>query len=178
MANKLKRKTTKQKILEFARLYFISGNASEAAERIGVSKKNASTYGKRFLARPEVIEYLADAKKTVDEITIATKEKILEELTRIAFGDLRKVVSWGPSGVIFKDSDTLPLDDALTIEEVSQGADTPNGRGALKIKRASKIEALKLLGMEHGMFQKNAVGSKENPFTISQPIVLSGDSEV
>ena len=71
MANKLKRKTTKQKILEFARLYFIPGNASEPAERIGVSKKNASTYGKRFLARPEVIEYLADAKKTVVEITIA-----------------------------------------------------------------------------------------------------------
>ena len=178
MANKLSRKTSKQKVLEFARLYFISGNASEAAEAIGVSKKNASIYGKRFLARPEVIEFLADAKKTVDEITIATKEKIINELSRIAFGDLRSVVSWGPSGVIFKDSDTLSLDDALTVEEVSQGADTPNGRGAVKIKRASKIEALKLLGMEHGMFQKNAVGSKENPLTIAQPVVLSGDSEV
>ena len=172
MANKFKRKTTKQKILEFARLYFISGNASEAAEGIGVSKKNASTYGERFLARPEVIEYLADAKKTVDEITIATKEKILEELTRIAFGDLRKVVSWGPSGVVLKESSTLSPDDLAMVKEVSEGRD------GVKIKLFEKSEALKLLGMEHGMFQKNAVGSKENPLTIAQPVVLSGDSEV
>lgn len=172
MANKLSRKTSKQKVLEFARLYFESGNPSEAAIAIGVSPKNASMYGKRYLARPEVQEYLAEARKVVDVKTYATKDRILKELSGIGLANISTFVSWGPKGVVLKESSTLSPDDLAMVKEVSEGRD------GVKIKLFEKTEALKLLGMEHGMFQKNTVGSKENPLTIAQPVVLSGDSEV
>jgi len=173
-----KRSASKQIALEFARHYFVCGVASQAAEAVGVKPQNARVYGKRYLARQDVQDYLADARKKADVKVYATKERILEELSRIAFGDMRKLVSWGPGGVIFLESSTLSPEDASTVEEVSQGSDGQYGRGAVKIKKSSKVEALKLLGMEHGMFQKNAVGSKENPLCVAQPVVLSGDSEV
>lgn len=167
-----KRKTTKQKVLEFARIFFESGNPSQAAIAIGISPKNASMYGKRYLDRPEVQEYLTEARKVVDVKTYASKERVLSELSGIALANISTFVSWGPSGVVLKESSTLSPNDLAMVKEVSEGRD------GVKIKLFEKSEALKLLGMEHGMFQKNAVGSKENPLTIAQPVVLSGDSEV
>lgn len=172
MANKINRKTTKQKVLEFARLFFESGNPSKAAIAIGVSPKNASMYGKRYLARPEVQAYLEEARKVVDVKTYATKERVLKELSGIGLANISTFVSWGPGGVVLKESSTLAPDDLAMVKEVSEGRD------GVRIKLFEKTEALKLLGMEHGMFQKNAVGSKDNPLTIAQPVVLSGDSEV
>ncbi|MCK9616017.1 MAG: terminase small subunit [Candidatus Omnitrophica bacterium] len=166
------RSASKQVALDFARQFFICGVASKAAEAVGIKPRFAAQYGKRYLARQDVQEYLAEARKIVDVKTYASKDRILTELSGIALANISTFVSWGPTGVVLKESSTLSPDDLAMVKEVSEGRD------GVKIKLFDKTDALKLLGMEHGMFQKNAVGSKENPLCVAQPVVLSGDSEV
>lgn len=74
----------------------------------------------------------------------------VNELRRVAFGDLRKSVKWGPDGVTLVDSSELSDDDAAAISEVGE-TKSENG-GSLKIKRHDKLKALELLGRHLGFY--------------------------
>ena len=80
-----------------------------------------------------------------------TKERIIAELAKIAFAQQTDVASWGPDGVIVKDSKDIG-DAAAAVGEVSQtgGGEQPDN---VKIKMLDKQAALVRLGKEvFGMF--------------------------
>lgn len=71
------------------------------------------------------------------------RERILKELARIAFSDMRDLAEWGPEGIFIKSSEDIAHDHTIVVAELSE----PSSRsgGAIKIKRYDKMKALELL---------------------------------
>ncbi len=101
----------------FVAEYLIDLNATQAAIRAGYSEKTAQQQGSRLLLNVLVQEAIAKGReKTAAKLEI-TKERIVEELAKIAFADIRKAVRWGKS----------PID--TTSENAS-----PNGLGIYPVE--------------------------------------------
>ena len=81
-----------------------------------------------------------------------TQERIVKELARIAFGNKRAVMTWGPGGVALRDSVDLTDDEAAMVAEVQETI-TQAG-SSLKMKTHDKVKALELLGKHVGMFSE------------------------
>ena len=134
----------------FVAEYLVDLNATQAAIRAGYSAKTADQQASRLLANVKVAAAVKAGQAARAERTGVSQDAIVRELQRIAFGDLRGTMSWGPKGVRLKESKRLKADDAAAVAEVSETT-TLNG-GSLKIKRHDKVKALELLGRHVGMF--------------------------
>lgn len=134
--------TTKQKA--FCKHYINAGfNASEAARRAGYSETGINVTGSRLLANPNIN---AEIKKIVhSELSNldGAALRLLKTLTRAAYFDPRKVVTWGPDGINLLDSDELEETDAMMVTEVSETV-TKDG-GSTRVKFASKEKAWEML---------------------------------
>lgn len=107
--------TAKQE--RFVAEYLIDLNATQAAIRAGYSEKTATEQGSRLLTNVKVQEAIAEGQnKTAEKLEI-TKQRIVDELAKIAFADIRKAVRWGKS----------PID--TTSENAS-----PNGLGIYPVE--------------------------------------------
>lgn len=82
-----------------------------------------------------------------NEVTV---ERIVRELSLIAFGNKRAVMAWGPDGVKLKDSEGLTDDEAAQVLEVKETTSATGG--SLSLKTHDKVKALELLGRHVGMF--------------------------
>lgn len=135
---------------EFVRQYLVDLNATQAAIRAGYSERNASKIASELLDKTGVREAIAAAQSRREQRTEITQDKVVAELAKIAFGSARDVMTWGPQGVILKDSAELTDEQAAAIAGVSENI-TQNG-SSLKLKRHDKVKALELLGRHLGMF--------------------------
>lgn len=81
-----------------------------------------------------------------------TQERIVKELARIAFGNKRAVMKWGPGGVAVIDSDALTDDEAAMVAEVQETVSSAGS--SIKLKTHDKVKALELLGKHVGMFKE------------------------
>lgn len=141
--------TAKQR--RFVEEYLVDLNATQAAIRAGYSEKTARQAGAENLSKPVIAEAIQEAQKARSERTEVTQDRVIAELAKIGFADIRKAVQWGPdrqmtetldgtpiasNGVVLVDSDDLDDDTAAAISEVSN---TPTG---VKIKMADKQAAL------------------------------------
>lgn len=75
----------------FVQEYLIDLNATQAAIRAGYSEKTANEQGARLLANVSVRSAVEEAKADRAERTHITQDRVLQELARIAFFDLRKL---------------------------------------------------------------------------------------
>lgn len=81
----------------------------------------------------------------------ATRERIMEELAKIAFTDYDDVHTWDTvNGVQAKDSAEIPKEAKGAIVEITESG--KEGKKKLKIKLADKRAALETLGKAMGMF--------------------------
>ena len=144
MAAKL---TDKQRT--FVAEYLVDLNATQAAIRAGYSAKTADRIGPELLGKTWVAAAISEAIEKRNQRTGISQDRILEELGRIAFGDLRDAVEWGPEGVMLIDSAQLTDDQAAAISEVGETV-TKDG-GSTRIKRHDKVKALELLMRHKGM---------------------------
>lgn len=153
----------KQKM--FVEEYLVDLNATQAAIRAGYSAKTASSIGEQNLRKLDIQTAIQEAMKARQERTGVTQDRVIAELARIAFGDQRSVMEWGPSGVKLRDSKSLTDDQAAMVAEVSESV-TANG-GTLKLKTHDKVGALKLLGEHLGMFKQKmeVTGQDGGPVT-------------
>jgi phage terminase small subunit len=77
-----------------------------------------------------------------------TAERVLQEYARIAFADLRRVVDWGPDGLVLKTPEALSDADAAAISEITAaGAGSKNYRVRLYDKKAALDAIARHLGM-------------------------------
>lgn len=146
----MRKLTPKQQ--RFVEEYLVDLNATQAAIRAGYSPKTAGQIGERLLKKVEIQQALAERMKARQERTEISQDRVLAELAKIAFGDQRAVMEWGPSGVKLRDSKSLTDDQAAMVAEVSESV-TAAGR-TLKLKTHDKVGALKLLGEHLGMFKQ------------------------
>lgn len=149
----------------FVEEYLIDLNATQAAIRAGYSEKTARQIGEENLSKPDIATAIGKAMAERSARTEITADRVLKELAKIGFADIRKAVSWrsnvvgmveGEDGeerlvanneVTLINSDELDDDTAAAIGEVSQGKG-----GTLKIKFHDKKGALVDIGRHLGMF--------------------------
>lgn len=142
--------------------YLIDLNATQAAIRAGYSAKTANEQGSRLLANVSVQAALSDRMKDRERRTEITQDKVLAELAKIGFADIRNALAWGPevmvvdeetgetavsNGVALIPSGKIDDDTASAISEISQTAQ------GIKIKMHDKRAALVDIGRHLGMFK-------------------------
>lgn len=75
----------------FVQEYLIDLNATQAAIRAGYSQRTARQIGDENLSKPDISAAIQAAKAARSERTHITQDRVLQELARIAFFDLRKL---------------------------------------------------------------------------------------
>jgi phage terminase small subunit len=152
----MKKKQTKEEL--FARAYLANGlNATEAATTIGLAKKSAHVEGSKYLRKPKVQRLLAELSKQHAEKLDISADRILLQLARVAFFDIRKIFDdQGQLKPISDlDEDTAAaiagLDHDHLFEYFGKGQRKHVGN-TVKVRMADKIKALELLGKYRKLF--------------------------
>lgn len=142
----------------FVAEYMVDLDAKNAAIRAGWAPSTAERVGWELLHKNQktsaAIREALDARQVRVGITA---DKVVLELANIAFGKPTSVMTWGPGGVIIKDSESLAPEEAALVSEVSETKPTEKGGGSLKLKTHDKMKALELLGRHLGIFQDQTI---------------------
>lgn len=141
----------------FVREYLIDLNATQAAIRAGYSKRTAYAISEENLRKPDIAAAVAAAQADRAARTEVTADRVLQELAKIGFSDIRQMFT--ESGCIRRVEE---LDDAAaaslsSIEVVRRrvpGSDReePEYEDVTKIKLWDKRAALVDMGRHLGMF--------------------------
>lgn len=159
---------------KFVNEYLVDLNATQAAIRAGYSEKSAAVIGFENLRKPNIATALQERRIELADSTGITPERVLTELAKLGFSDIRKAIRWGTLGarvnpesedveiensVELLDSAEIDDDTAAAIQEISQGA---NG---IKLKMYDKKGALVDIGRHLGMFDDKLTlkGDKNAP---------------
>jgi len=140
--------TDKQR--RFVEEYLVDLNATQAAIRAGYSEKTAGNIGFENLQKPEISKEIQAAIAERSERTQVTQDRVISELARIGFSDMRDFARWGEGGVRLLESEDLAEDHARCVAEVSQSIS--DSGGSLRFKLHDKVGALRDLGKHLGMF--------------------------
>lgn len=134
----------------FVAEYLVDLNATQAAIRAGYSADTARAIGCENLTKPYIADAIAEAMRQRAQRTEVTADRVVLELARIGFSDMRRFTTWGARGVTLTSSEALEDDDARCVAEVSET--TSQYGGSLKFKLHDKVGALTLLGKHLGIF--------------------------
>lgn len=152
---------------QFVAEYLIDFNATQAALRAGYSPKSAHAQGHRLLKDAEVSKAIEEGMEARMRRTLVSQDRVVAELAKIAFADPRDVMTWGPDGVRFKDSEEMDAASASIVAEVSETKD------GMKVKLHDKQAALTALARHLGMFidKTEHTGPSGGPIVIERRIV-------
>lgn len=139
--------------------YLIDLNATQAAIRAGYSAKHADVQGPRLLGNAGVAAAIQTGRARLTRKLEVTQERVLQELARIAFADMRDLFTWDEERACYIPSANLTDDQAAAVSAVE--AETlrttaPDGtvdtKIRLKLKTYDKKGALDSLAKHLGMF--------------------------
>ena len=133
----------------FVREYLIDLNGRQAALRAGYSPNGATTTASRLLSNANVQAEITKEQRKRIQRTEVTADRVVEELRRIAFADLRDVVYIEGGEVKVVDTAGLTDAQAASLAEIKQ---TKDGIG---VKMHSKQQALDSLGRYLGLYNEN-----------------------
>lgn len=142
----------------FVEEYLIDLNATQASIRAGYSQRTARQAGTENLAKPVIAEAIAAAKAERSERTNITQDRVLAELAKIGFSDLRKVLTTTGGLISPLDWDDETAGAISSLEVVVRHDGTTDDEGnripehVHKIKAWDKLSALEKLGKHLGMF--------------------------
>ena len=167
----------------FADEYLIDLNATAAYKRAGyVAKGNAAEVNAtRLLRNAQVQEYLSSRMKAREQRIGITQDRVLQELARIAFFDIRKL--YNPDGSL-KRPDELDDDAAAVlvgidvVEMASGGKDGEANHVPMftkKAKVADKNNALTLAMRHLGMLTDKLQHSGDQSAPIRQEVLIKTD---
>lgn len=133
--------------LAFIREYLVDLNATEAARRAGYSKTGASSIAQALLRNPRVASAIEAAKARRAGKNRVTADRVMEELGRMAFANMRDYVDWGPKGIRLRDKTLLAEDETAAVADIE---DKGNGKVA-RLKLYDKLAVLNALARHLGM---------------------------
>jgi phage terminase small subunit len=144
-----------EKHLRFVEEYLLDLNATQAAIRAGYSSATAYSQGQRLLKHVEVKKAIAAAKKARAERMAISQDRVLQELARIAYFDIRKTVdaNGAPIPIQYLDADTAAAIAGIdVIEQYEQVGEERVLVGLLKKykvfdKNTAITNAMRHLGM-------------------------------
>lgn len=94
-----------EKHQRFVEEYLVDLNATQAAIRAGYSEKTAYAQGSALLKHIEVAKAIRTAKKARAERMAISQDRVLQELARIAYFDIRKTVDANGAPIPIQDLD-------------------------------------------------------------------------
>ena len=146
---------------QFCREYLTDFNATAAYIRAGYavqSEASANAAASRLLVNVKVQAYLAGLRDQTEKRSVATLERTIDEISRVAFANITNVLSFGNDGVVFEDSNNLSSEVTAAIESVTmhetststgEGGEIINRKQSLKMH--NKMAALGLLADHFGI---------------------------
>lgn len=147
MANKSKNPyNLNDKQVRFCREYVIDNNATQASIRAGYSKKTAHAIGEKLLRKVEVQSFINDLKQDLEKSTQISAQKVLLELSKIAFSNLGDYIYISDNEIMLKDWSKLTREQTAAVESVRKTRD------GYQIKLYNKTNSLELLGNHFNLF--------------------------
>ncbi len=150
--------TPKQKI--FADEYLIDLNATRAYKVAYPSCKkdeSARVNGSKLLTNTNVVAYIDERMKEREKRTEITQDRVLQELAKLGFFDIRKLFddSGKPLDITGLDDETAACIAGLEVMDVYEGTgeDKEFAGYVKKYKLSDKLKALELIGRHLGMFK-------------------------
>jgi phage terminase small subunit len=134
----------------FVEEYLVDLNATQAAKRAGYSARSAASRGSKLLRNPAVAAAIEKAQAKRAQRTRVSADRVVTELAKVAFGDPRRLFSWGPGGVELRESSELTEAEAALVSEVSETRTAAGG--TRRVKLHCKMTALTALGKHLGLF--------------------------
>src|SRR3954449_4422091 len=122
----------------FVEQYLVDLNATQAAIRAGYSAATANQIGARLLANVKVAAAIAEARAARSRRTEVTQDRVVLELARVAFGDPRRVMSWGQGGVRLRPSAELADEEAAIVAEGGETSTKEGGSLRCGLGRAAR----------------------------------------
>lgn len=148
---------------KFLEIYLSNGKVGWRAYKESHShlKRNDRSWHRetcKYMAKPKIANELAKiekqamvkVEKAVSKYGI-TRERIAEELARIAFTNATDVTTFGPHGVVIKNSSELSPEALSSISEIKESRNKETGT-IVSVKHYDKLTALTALGKSMGMF--------------------------
>lgn len=141
--------TPKQK--RFCEEYLIDLNSTQAAIRAGYSEKTSYSIGQENLKKPEISNTIQQLMQERQSRTQITQDRVLKELSRIAFFDIRKL--YKEDGSLKKpnelDDDAAAVLSGIDIVEMAVGEEAFGFTKKVKIfdKNSALTLAMRHLGM-------------------------------
>lgn len=134
-------------------------NGKQAAMRVGYAGSGAASQARRLLAQEPVATAVEKANVARSEKKRITADRVMEELGRMAFSNMRDYVEWGPEGMTLRDHALLDEDQTAAVADVE-----PKGNGkAARVKLYDKLAALNALARHLGMIGgKTALGPRDH----------------
>jgi phage terminase small subunit len=120
-------------------------NLTKAAIRAGYSAKTAHVQGSQVLKRVRVRAALEKHLSTLTARAEISAERLIKELAKVAFSDVRDFSGWTQRRLRLMPSATLPDSAAACIQEVSAG------KNGVRIKLHDKLTALAQLARYVGV---------------------------
>lgn len=131
-------------------------NAHQAALRAGYSPKSAQRIGLELLAKTHVAAAIAQAQRDRSQRTQIDADRVLRELARLAFVDIRRL--YDDAGRLKRpgdlDDDTAAALASVEIDELAEYVDGERQHLGFtkKVRVWNKVASLKLLGQHLKLF--------------------------
>ena len=148
--------------LKFAEFVLQGLSQSEAYKKAGYKVKNdevAKSKASRLVTNGNVVKYIQDRQAEINEklkaTTQVTKERIVAEFAKVAFAIMSDFAEIVGGVVSFKDFKDLTPEQLAAVAEVAQT--TTKDGGSIRLKLHSKIDALRNLGEQLGIYPPRGV---------------------
>lgn len=149
-------------------------NFTDAARLTGYSHRAAKKIAYELMQRPEIQAMVAEETTTALHAADVNKERVLRELARLAFSDMRHYLRFDERGQVYLDWSVMPDDATRAIGEITQ-EEFVEGSGTqarlvrkTRFKLHPKTPALDLLCKHLGMLvQRHEIsGPSGTPITV------------
>lgn len=160
--------TAKQK--RFVEEYLIDLNATQAAIRAGYKVDNARQTATENLAKPYISEAIEKALAERSRRTGISQDRVIQELAKIAFVNIRDVVNDDAEILINADEADLAAVESLKVKIIP----TKSGENGIEreVKLSSKLKALELLGKHLGMWNDKL------DVNLNVPVLFEGEADL
>lgn len=136
----------------FCHEYMVDMNGTQAAIRAGYKETSARVTGSELLALPAIREYINRLQVELSEKTGITAERVLNELAKIGFANVKDYLESGNS---IAEISAMDPDKTAAVSMVKKTTTTTKDgleTETVQITMHSKVGALERLGQHLGIF--------------------------
>ena len=154
--------------IRFCERYFETLNGSESAIYAGFSPDTARQQAWQILQREDVQSFLQKIRLDYQQKTGITREKVLGEIAKLAFSDIRNYYTEDDKLKAIcdlDDNEAAALSSLKTYEEKIPGTDVVIGLNK-EIKLYNKLDGLEKLARHLGLYEKD---NNQSAVSISVP---------